>query len=178
MGAKRGFHGGAPEWLLRASFTEQTPVRKRHYGWNRGALKSAILVGREASSEDLMKTAILIAIAFVTLACLPAAAQPSVPPSAQRPCLRFDSIFNWKALDNKTLIVEDNFHKKFRVGLMGYCEGLQFKERVAFHTAPVHLTCLRSGDDVIVRQLGTDSFNRCPITTITPENAAPAAIPQ
>lgn len=124
-----------------------------------------------------MKTAIL-ATALATSACMSAEAQPSAPPSAQRPCLRFDSIFNWKALDNKTLIVEDNFHKKFRVGLMAYCEGLQFKERVAFHTAPVHLTCLTSGDDVIVRQLGSDSFNRCPIATITPENVAPAGAPQ
>ena len=121
-----------------------------------------------------MKTTVLAA-AFATLACLPAAAQPSVPPSAQRACLRLDSIYNWKALDNKTLIVEDDFHKKFRVGLMAACEGLQFKERVAFRSAvPVQLTCLTSGDDVIIRQLGTESFTRCPIATIAPVAAAPA----
>jgi hypothetical protein len=119
-----------------------------------------------------------LATALIALTCLPAAAQPSVPPSAQRPCLRLDSIYNWKAVDNKTLIVEDNFHKKFRVGLMGYCEGLQFKERVAFHSAvPVQLTCLSSGDDVIIRQLGTESFTRCPITSITPVAPPPAASP-
>ncbi len=122
-----------------------------------------------------MKIAVLTA-ALATLGCLPVAAQPSVPPSAQRPCLRLDSIYNWKAVDNKTLIVEDEFHKKFRVGLMTYCEGLQFKERVGFRSAvPVQLTCLTAGDDVIVRELGT-GFTRCPISSITPY-AAPAAAP-
>lgn len=122
-----------------------------------------------------MKIAILTA-ALVTLTCLPAAAQPSAPASAQRPCLRLDSIYNWKAVDNKTLIVEDDFHKKFRVGLMTYCEGLQFKDRVAFHSAvPVQLTCLTPGDDVIIRELGT-GFSRCPISSIVPYTA-PAAAP-
>lgn len=114
-----------------------------------------------------MKIAILAA-ALMTLAAIPAAAQPAAPPSAQRPCLRLDSIYNWKAVDNKTLIVEDDFHKKFRVGLMTYCEGLQFKERVAFHSAvPIRLTCLSAGDDVLIRELGT-GFTRCPISSITP----------
>jgi hypothetical protein len=35
-------------------------------------------------------------------------------------------------LDNKTLIVEDDTHQKFKMTLMGYCPNLAFKERVGF----------------------------------------------
>jgi hypothetical protein len=72
-------------------------------------------------------------------------------------------------------MVEDNFHNKFRVDLMGYCEGLQFKERVAFHSAgSVALTCMTAGDDVIVRNVGT-GFQNCPITRITAWTPPPAS---
>jgi hypothetical protein len=116
-----------------------------------------------------MKTVVL-AGAFATLAFLPAAAQPAMPPSAGNgACLRTDSIQDWKAVDNKTLVVEDSFHNTYQVTMAATCEGLQYKERVAFApAAPVHLTCMGPGDDVAIRQLGTTSFARCPIATITP----------
>ena len=126
-----------------------------------------------------MKTFVL-AGAFATLAFLPAAAQPGSMQSAASRCLHFDNIQNWKALDDRTLLVEDTYHNNFRVALATGCEGLQFKERVSFRqTAPVHLTCLGSGDDVTVRQLGTTAaFAHCPIATITPVSQPPTGSPQ
>src|SRR5206468_3675622 len=93
-------------------------------------------------SEDVMRTAIVAALA--TLACLSAAAQPTMPPSAgARVCLRSDDIRDWKAVDNKTLMVEDSFHNTYQVSLAAACEGLRFKNRVAFRpAAPIHLTCM------------------------------------
>ncbi|HEY4112459.1 MAG TPA: DUF6491 family protein [Rhizomicrobium sp.] len=125
-----------------------------------------------------MTMKVMLAAGLAACVSIPAMAQsPTMPPSAsQRGCLRFGEIYNWKALGNKSLMVEDNFHKKFRVDLMAYCEGLQFKERVGFQSAgSVALTCMSPGDDVIVRNVGT-GFQRCPITRITPmpANAAPA----
>lgn len=127
-----------------------------------------------------MKISLLLGMGFAVLAAAPALAQSrTMPPSvSSRACLRFGEIYNWKALDNKSLMVEDNFHNKFRVDLMGYCEGLQFKERVGFKAAgSVSLTCMTAGDDVIVRNVGT-GFQRCPIASIkawAPDSAPAAA---
>lgn len=123
-----------------------------------------------------MKMNLLPVIGLAILTAPPVLAQsPTMPPSASKlPCLRFGEIYNWKALDNKSLMVEDNFHKKFHVDLMGTCEGLQFKERVGFKSAgSVALTCMSPGDDVIVRNVGS-GFQRCPISRITPETVSPA----
>jgi hypothetical protein len=126
-----------------------------------------------------MKTPVLAAVS-VMLAYLPAAAQPAMPPSAgTRVCLRSDDIRDWKAVDNKTLVVEDSFHNTYQVTMAAACEGLQFKDRVAFRpAAPVHLTCMGPGDDVAIRQLGTNSFARCPIATITPLKGTQMGTPQ
>jgi hypothetical protein len=127
-----------------------------------------------------MNMKLLPALALAVLAATPTFSQTrTMPPSvSSRACLRFGEIYNWKALDNKSLMVEDNFHNKFRVDLMGTCEGLQFKERVGFKSAgSVSLTCMSAGDDVIVRNVGT-GFQRCPISSIkawAPDNAPDAA---
>ena len=126
-----------------------------------------------------MKTFVM-ATTFATLAVVPAAAQPAMPPSAGNgACLRSDSIQDWKAVDNKTLVVEDSFHNTYQVTMATACEGLRYKERVAFApAAPVHLTCMGPGDDVAIRQLGTTSFARCPIATITPLRGTQTGSPQ
>jgi len=121
-----------------------------------------------------MKHTILLAAGLAALVSIPASAQP--PAAAPiRACLRFGEIYNWKALDNKTLIVEDNFHKRFKVALMGYCPDLAFKERVGFRSpGSMELSCLSPGDDVLVHNFGAGG-QRCPIKSIasyTPEMEA------
>ena len=101
------------------------------------------------------------------LAALGAAILISAPAWAERSCLEIGQIYNWKAPDNKTLIVEDNWHKKFKVSLMVSCQDLTFKERVGFKSfGGTELSCLSKGDDVLVRNLGFPQ--RCPITDIVP----------
>lgn len=86
-------------------------------------------------------------------------------------CLELGRIWSWNVLDNKTLIVEDDTHQKFKMSLMGYCPNLQFKERVGFKSiGGSDLTCLSKGDDVLVRDIGM--LNRCPITDIVPYTPA------
>ncbi len=41
-----------------------------------------------------------------------AAALVSTTAFAQTSCLRQSQIYNWNALDDRTVIVEDDFHKK------------------------------------------------------------------
>lgn len=99
-------------------------------------------------------------LGFALLATVPAMAAPS--------CLQIGQIWSWNAPDNKTLIVEDNWHAKWKLSLMGSCINLSFKERVGFQSIGGFggLTCLSKGDNVLVRNPGFPQ--RCPITSIVP----------
>ena len=111
-----------------------------------------------------MKKHILLAAGLCLFAAGPAVAGPK--------CLQIDSIYNWKALDNKTLIVEDDWHQKFKVSLMSYCPDLAFNERIAFRAfGGTRLSCVSAGDDVYTHQLGIGR-QRCPVSKVefyTPE---------
>jgi len=111
-----------------------------------------------------MKKHILVAAGLCLFAAGPAVAAPK--------CLQLDSIYSWKALDNKTLIVEDNWHQKFKVSLLGYCPDLQFNERLGFKAfGGTRLSCVSAGDDVYTREFGIGR-QRCPVRSVefyTPE---------
>jgi uncharacterized protein DUF6491 len=107
-----------------------------------------------------MKKIILLAAGLCALA--------STPAFANRTCLEIGQIYNWNVLDNKTLVVEDNFHNRFRMSLIGTCPTLNFKERVGFKSqGATQLSCLTPGDDVIVRNFGTGP-QVCPIREVVP----------
>lgn len=114
-----------------------------------------------------MRTTLLAGLALVTVI--------SSPALAQRACLQVGQIYNWNALDDKTLIVEDNRHKKFKLKLIGTCYNLKFHEALAFKSVGgIGISCLTPGDDVITRNFGTGP-TRCAITSIdayTPEMEA------
>lgn len=106
-----------------------------------------------------MNIKLFSALAVAALAATPVLAAPS--------CLQLGQIYSWNALDNKTLIVEDNWHQKFKLSLMGYCQNLTFKERIGFKAfGGTQLSCLSKGDDVLVRDPGFPQ--RCPIIDIVP----------
>lgn len=65
-------------------------------------------------------------------------------------CLRQANIYNWTALDNRTVIVEDDFHKKFKLTLMTPCLNMQFHERLGFKTfGGSQLACVSKGDEIL-----------------------------
>ena len=108
-----------------------------------------------------MNIKLFSAVAGLALAAAaPALAAPS--------CLQIGQIWNWNAPDNKTIIVEDNWHQKWKLSLMGPCINLTFKERVGFQSIGGFggLTCLSKGDNVVVRDPGFPQ--RCPIMNIVP----------
>jgi len=112
-----------------------------------------------------MKMQLLAAAGLAALISIPAVAQAQ-PNAPARACLRFGEIYNWKALDNKTLIVEDNFHQKFKVALLSYCPNLTFKQRIGFRSpGSMELSCVSSGDDIEVHNFGSGG-QRCPIRSI------------
>ena len=66
------------------------------------------------------------------LALVALAATLAAPAMAQPNCLRIGEIYDWKAMGDRTVIVEDNFHQKFKLDLLGECTGLSFKLAIAF----------------------------------------------
>jgi hypothetical protein len=117
-----------------------------------------------------MTMKMLLTAGLVSALAVPALADETTP-AAPQVCLRVSEIWNWKALDNQTLIVEDNSHQKFKLNLMGYCTGLTFKQTLGFKSiGGTDLSCLTPGDYVFSHVMSMSQ--RCPIKTIevyTPE---------
>jgi hypothetical protein len=110
-----------------------------------------------------MKKLFLIAASLAVLAGAPAQASPS--------CLQIGQIYTWKTLNDKTLVIEDEFHNRFRATLLGVCPGLGFKERVGFKSlGSTRMSCLSVGDDVVIRNVGTGP-QTCPIRELVPYTA-------
>ena len=108
-----------------------------------------------------MKKILLLTAALVALA--------GVPAHASKTCLQIGQIDSWDVRpDNKSLIVRDEFHNRFKVTLLGTCPTLGFKERVGFKSqGTTQLDCLSVGDQIIERNFGTGS-QVCPIRAVEP----------
>jgi hypothetical protein len=114
--------------------------------------------------ELAMKKALLLAVALAAIA--PTSAL------AQKACLRVGYIRNWDAPNDKTIIVEDDWYKKFRLSLMGACHAIKFDRHLAFKAiGGSDLSCVGIGDQVISNEFGAGP-ERCAVMRIeayTPE---------
>jgi len=92
----------------------------------------------------------------------------ALPARASTNCLQIGRIWSWKALDNKTLIVQDELYRKFKLALTGYCPRLPFKLNLAIKSASGinGLDCVRRGDSVISQDVGMHYI--CPVMSIVP----------
>ncbi len=100
---------------------------------------------------------------FFLLAAAPALADPN--------CLELMRVWSFKALDNRTLIVEDDLHQKFKLGLEGYCPVLPYKLTLGFKViGGTGLTCIAKGDEVISHDIGVPYH--CPVMSIVPYTPA------
>jgi hypothetical protein len=108
--------------------------------------------------ETEMKLMPLVVLGLAVLA--------SSSASAGKPCLRVGYIHNWDAVDDKTIIVEDDWRKKFRVKLIGVCNDLKFHHALAFRAiSGTQLSCLGVGDQVISHEFGIGN-EPCTVTQI------------
>src|SRR5665213_820338 len=96
----------------------------------------------------------------------------AAPALANSTCLRIGQIDNFKVLNDRTLIVEDNLHSKFKITLFSVCPNLTFKEGIAFRSVgSTQLSCVSPGDSIYTRDIGTGG-QQCPVKTIEPYTAA------
>jgi hypothetical protein len=113
--------------------------------------------------EAAMKKTFFAALVFVLSASSALAATA---------CLQVGRIWNWKPLDKKTLIVEDELHRKFELGLAGYCPALPYKLGLGFKSngGISGLDCVRKGDEVISNDIGIPYS--CTIMSVLPYTTA------
>ncbi len=83
-------------------------------------------------------------------------------------------IYGWKAAPgNRSLIVTDDLHRKFRLTFTGICVDLLWQNRLEFEPfAPSRLSCLAPGDRITTRDIEGRIGGTCPIArieTYTPE---------
>ena len=102
-----------------------------------------------------------IPTAFVLLAL-------ALPARADTACLQIGRIWSFTPLDSRTLIVEDQLHRKFELALEGYCPRLPFKLNLAIRSAGGvnGLDCVRRGDAVISQDVGMNYT--CPVMSVLP----------
>ena len=96
-----------------------------------------------------MKNRFLAAIPFACAAILCVAGPAMAAP--EQVCLRQIDIYSFDAVPgNRSLIVEDQRHRRYRVNFVGICSGLQFKMGLRFKTfGTSNLSCLSRGDQVL-----------------------------
>jgi uncharacterized protein DUF6491 len=89
-----------------------------------------------------MKTTFALIAAAATLLSVPAFAAGS--------CLRQDQIYSWHPITDRALMVENDFHKKFKLTLLSPCQELQFHERLGLKTfSGSALSCISKGDEIL-----------------------------
>jgi hypothetical protein len=98
--------------------------------------------------EVSMKHPVFAGFAFCALSFLaPGALAAQDTPS----CLESSRVWNWTVLNDRTLIVEDSMHHKYRMSLMLGCRELDFSFGLGFKSfSGSGLACLERGDSVFV----------------------------
>ena len=113
-----------------------------------------------------MRKLFLMAAALAVLAA-PAAGAPRT--GGGTTCVRHNDIYNWTALNDKRLVVENYRHQKVLLKLIGTCSGFRFRETIAIRNrGGSDLDCIGPGDDVFVRDNGIGG--RCAVVSVSPYN--------
>ncbi len=119
----------------------------------------------------MMKRWILLAAGLAGLMITPALAQGNDShwndnQTSRKACLQVGRIDSWRAPNNRSLIVENDSHQKFKVDLMGYCPGLTFKETIGLRSpGGSYLSCVGPGDTVFFHDIGMAMH--CVISKVT-----------
>ena len=90
--------------------------------------------------------------AALLLCTMPAIAQPTEAPS-EPACLRQISMYDFKPVPgNRSLIVIDRAHQRYRVNFVSECRDLQYPMGLRFKTnGTSNLSCVSRGDWVLFR---------------------------
>jgi Family of unknown function (DUF6491) len=117
-----------------------------------------------ARNEMKIRTGLFIFGAVAALIASPVSAQTNVN---QSNCVRNDQINNWKAFNDRLVMIESYSHRKVLLRLIGTCQNLTFKNSLAIKSfSGMGLSCVSVGDEVISRGFG--SRGRCAIVGVEP----------
>ncbi|HEV2651717.1 MAG TPA: DUF6491 family protein [Rhizomicrobium sp.] len=112
-----------------------------------------------------IRTGFFLVGAAAALIASPVSAQTNLNASN---CVRNDQIYNWKAFNDRLVMIESYNHRKVLLRLIGTCQNLAFKNSLAIKsTMGMRLSCVSVGDEVISRSFG-GGRGRCSITRVEP----------
>lgn len=108
-----------------------------------------------------MKTKLILAALLLAAAAAPASAASTV-------CLRHSDVDGWGARDNKSVVVNDRFGRKYLVSLAGLCSDLNWAFGMGFRPIGGFGTCVDRGDRIVMRGGGASgmSNNSCWVTKV------------
>lgn len=106
-----------------------------------------------------------LGVALLSAATAMADATLSLPPDARIPLANRGGIYNWRVIDDKTLLIESQSHHWYQAKLFSACTKLPFAERVGFEA-----NADGSFDKFSAITVGRE---RCPLISLV-ETAAPA----
>jgi hypothetical protein len=97
--------------------------------------------------------AVLTVLVCVSAPALAQQPDPPKPVPSGPACLRPINLYDFKPVPgNRSLIVIDQAHQRYRVNFMSVCYNLQYHLGVAFKTRGVgNLSCVSKGDSVLIR---------------------------
>jgi len=108
---------------------------------------------------------LLLTTAAIAAMATPVVAAPALGGGTS--CVRHNDIYNWAAISDKQLVVENYRHQRVLLNLIGTCYGFKFREAIAFRNRGASdLDCISPGDGVFVRDNGLGG--RCAVTSVAP----------
>ncbi len=113
-----------------------------------------------------IRTGLFLVGAAAALIASPVSAQTNLRAAN---CVRNDQIYNFKAFNDRLVMIESYNHRKVLLRLIGTCQNLAFKNSIAIKsTIGMRLSCVSVGDEVISRGFGGGGRGRCSITRVEP----------
>ncbi len=108
----------------------------------------------------LWPAAVLVGLCAAATSALPARATgaPAPPPQARIPFANHHGIYDWRVIDDHTLLIQSEGGSWYRATLMGPCFNLPFAERIGFTTNPDG--SFDRFSSILVRD------QRCPLTSL------------
>lgn len=121
-----------------------------------------------------MKAITSLVIVLAALAASPALAQGAtnadqnqwIRNGSRQACLRVGQINGWRALNDRSLIIENDQRQKFKIDLLGICPGLRYRTTIGLRAfGGFSLSCVTPGDTVFFHDVGMSM--RCSISKVS-----------
>jgi hypothetical protein len=104
--------------------------------------------------------------AILTIAGASLAADPGPPPASKQACFYSRDIYNFVAVDDRTVNIRVGVKDVYRLDLFNDCTGVQWAEHIELISRPGSFICTGAANDVDLFIHTTVGPLRCPVSNI------------